>query len=305
MADCFLSILICTHNRAVYLEKLLESLLIQTLSQELFEVIIIDNASEDNTREIANKYNSLFKNYTYHYEDKIGLSYARNTGLKISKGNIISYIDDDGTVNKKWAEVIYTIFTSKSFIPAVLGGKIIPDWEIERPSWFPDEMFSYISCLDNGLEPKKVSYLRIYGGNIAYQKDKVVYYGEFNTKLGRTAKEQLTHEERLLLYNMQENNEILFYHPEMILYHYIPKERATYKYLVDRAFGAGKSGAILDSISSYKHKDVITILFRDILFLILSFVSLKEKKYRIMCSIRILYHISFVYNRVIGLIKKL
>ena len=119
----------------------MDSLLVQTLSDDLFEIIVIDNASKDNTKEIADQYGSKFKFYKYYYEEKIGLSYARNSGIEISKGNIIAYIDDDGTVNDKWLEIVYNVFTSQDFTPSALGGKIIPDWETKRPDWFPDEMF--------------------------------------------------------------------------------------------------------------------------------------------------------------------
>ena len=155
------------------------------------------------------------------------------------------------------------------------------------------------------IKPKEVPYYRIFGGNIAYQKEKVLYYGKFDPKLGRTANEQLTHEERLLLYNMQQNKEVLYYHPEMILYHFIPEERATYKYLVDRAIGAGKSGATLDSISDYKHKNTLKTFLRDLFFFITIINRLEtKKKYSIMCSIRMIYMISFLVNTIKLYFKK-
>ena len=54
MDKIFLSIIICTHNRAGFLKKLLDSLTKQTFSQDLLEIIIIDNASTDNTEDIFN-----------------------------------------------------------------------------------------------------------------------------------------------------------------------------------------------------------------------------------------------------------
>ncbi|MGD9580795.1 MAG: glycosyltransferase [Vampirovibrionia bacterium] len=304
MEKTFLSIIICTYNRSAFLEKLLDSLTKMSLSQELFELIIVDNASTDNTKELSERYKPYFKNFIYHYEKQQGLSYARNTGIDISNGNVIAYIDDDATVNIEWGENVYNIYNTMTPQPAALGGKILPDWEIERPSWYPDELLSYVSCVNNGPEPKTITSNRIYGCNSIYLKEKLIQYGKFDPKLGRVENKQFTHEEKHLLHKMEENNEVIFYHPDIITYHFIPKERSTYKYLVERAIGSGISGAILDTISTYKHKHLIKNLIRDITFMLLSLIKLKEEKYFYMCSIRIIYAVFYILYRILLVFKK-
>lgn len=303
MENIFLSIIICTYNRSNFLEKLLESLTQMTLPQEFFEIIIIDNASTDNTKEVSDNYQTRFNNYIYHYEKELGLSFARNTGIEVSNGNVVAYIDDDATVDKAWAENVYNVFKEINPPPAALGGKIFPDWEIKRPSWYPDELLSYISCVDNGPEAKKITSNRIYGCNSIYLKDKLIQYGKFDPKLGRVKNKQFTHEERHLLHKMEENNETLFYHPNIITYHFIPKERATYKYLIERALGSGRSGAILDSISTFKHKNVLKNFTRDFFFTIFALIGIKEKKYFYMCSVRMCYFASYLMYKTLLFFK--
>ena len=68
-----------------------------------WELIIVDNNSIDETKELIKEYkiNSRI-NIRYIFERKQGLSYARNRGIKKAKGRIIVFTDDDIMVEKSW-----------------------------------------------------------------------------------------------------------------------------------------------------------------------------------------------------------
>jgi hypothetical protein len=86
-----ISVVVCTHRNPTLLAKALDSLSRQTLSQELFEAIVVDNNSQDNTKDVVGCYPSV----RYVFEEKLGLSYARNAGIRAARGDIIAFIDDD------------------------------------------------------------------------------------------------------------------------------------------------------------------------------------------------------------------
>lgn len=96
------SIIIPTFNYAGYIRETVESALAQTYEQ--IEVIVIDDGSTDNTREVISdliESNRL----KYFYQDNRGLSSARNTGIRISEGKYISFLDSDDLISPKKVEV--------------------------------------------------------------------------------------------------------------------------------------------------------------------------------------------------------
>ncbi len=87
-----ISVIITTHNRANLLSKAINSILNQTYSN--FEVIIVDDASTDNTKEIIEKFNDKRIRYIRHNINR-GCASARNTGISISRGKWVAFLDDD------------------------------------------------------------------------------------------------------------------------------------------------------------------------------------------------------------------
>ncbi|MFM8333838.1 MAG: glycosyltransferase [Candidatus Methylumidiphilus sp.] len=96
LAKPICSVLLCTYNRADLLRKTLESLCCQTLDKALFEVIIVDDGSQDAARETALSFR-LRLPLRYSYQRNSGLASARNHALFLAQGKIILLLDDDDT----------------------------------------------------------------------------------------------------------------------------------------------------------------------------------------------------------------
>ncbi len=86
------SIVIPTHNRANLLGRCVQSILNQTY--ENFELIIVDDASTDNTKNIIKRFKDKRIIYIKHKKN-LGGGAARNTGIKTAKGNFIAFQDSD------------------------------------------------------------------------------------------------------------------------------------------------------------------------------------------------------------------
>ena len=93
-----LSVIVPVYNTASYLEKCLDSLLNQEYSN--LEIIVVEDKSSDNSREVLKKYTHNEKIKIFYNEKNSGLSYTRNKGLQESSGEYISYIDSDDYVEK-------------------------------------------------------------------------------------------------------------------------------------------------------------------------------------------------------------
>lgn len=89
-----ISIQICTYNRKDILKKCLQALCGLNYSKEKFELILVDDGSEDGTSELI-KSLKLSINYNYIYQPNQGLAIARNQGIKAAQGQYILFIDDD------------------------------------------------------------------------------------------------------------------------------------------------------------------------------------------------------------------
>jgi len=86
------STIIPTYNRAEFLRMAITSVLNQTFQD--FEIIVVDDASEDHTHEIIDNFGDRRIKYIRHEVNK-GVTAARNTGVLSSSGNYIAFLDDD------------------------------------------------------------------------------------------------------------------------------------------------------------------------------------------------------------------
>jgi len=123
MQNIFFSIIIPTLNEENYIENIISSLEKQTYKN--FEVIIVDNGSKDRTVEIIKKIQkkSLLKIILVFCKQR-GISYARNYGVKYTKGEFLVFFDTDGYVPKNWLLRANNIFLNNNNIK-LLGGIVI------------------------------------------------------------------------------------------------------------------------------------------------------------------------------------
>lgn len=107
-ASLFISVIVPVYNDPKGLAVTLESLISQDYHDDLYEILVVDNKSTDNTIEVAEKYKSKYTDrITILEEDNLQSSYAaRNKGIKSAKGSVIAFIDADMTVAKNWLRLI-------------------------------------------------------------------------------------------------------------------------------------------------------------------------------------------------------
>jgi len=87
------SVIIPTYNRAAFLRRSIESILSQTYRD--FELIVVDDASTDNTEEVVRSFNDEKIRYIRHKQNSGTSAAPHNTGLKAARGEYIAHQDDD------------------------------------------------------------------------------------------------------------------------------------------------------------------------------------------------------------------
>ena len=93
-----ISIIITCYNCEKYIEECIESI-INLKINNLYEIIVVDDSSTDNSAKILKKYQE-YKNITIHFnESNMGVQKSRNTGIALAKYNYIMVIDGDDKLN--------------------------------------------------------------------------------------------------------------------------------------------------------------------------------------------------------------
>jgi glycosyltransferase involved in cell wall biosynthesis len=241
-----ISVVICTLNRDYYLKSALQSLVDQTLSCENFEILVIDNGSVDKTKEVATQEFSFLGNIFYIYEPQTGLNYARNTGLKNSRGKYIAYLDDDAIASPQWLENILNIFQNSAPNVACIGGKIDPLWESDRPEWLSDNLLGYLAILD--ISPISTILSKgqfLYGVNFAFDKNILQSIGGFEAGLDRQGKNLLSNGDIMVQKRIQDQGYVCFYDPKISVQHQIQASRLQPEWFYQRAYWQGISDAAM------------------------------------------------------------
>ena len=106
-------------------EACISSLLTQDYPKELYEVIVVDNNSNDTTSEVIQRFN-----VKYVREDRKGSYFARNKGLEIAKGDVAAFIDADCVAAPHWLSELLRDFKD----PHVggIGGRLL---KLEPRTW--------------------------------------------------------------------------------------------------------------------------------------------------------------------------
>jgi glycosyltransferase involved in cell wall biosynthesis len=109
-----ISIILSTHNQDKYISEAIKSILAQTYKD--FELIVINDASADNTQKIIDEYHELEGEIIQRYKtDDIGLSKTRNFGVNNSMGDYILFMDGDDKIHPEFLKYTWNI-ASKSNI---------------------------------------------------------------------------------------------------------------------------------------------------------------------------------------------
>ena len=89
-----ISVIVPVYNAGFYLRDSLDSLLNQTMLEDI-EVIMVDDGSNDNSRYIIEEYALDHENFFAYHKKKEGLTFARNFGMDLANGEYIAFLDAD------------------------------------------------------------------------------------------------------------------------------------------------------------------------------------------------------------------
>lgn len=172
MESPFFSIVIPSYNRALILPETIGSVLTQSYTN--WELLVIDDGSADNTKEVVE---SIADNRVkYIYQDNAERSAARNNGIRNSKGEYICFLDSDDLFEANHLEVLYDKISEKSFPEELFFTNCyyLNHGEKEKPE-FPDLKDNSIAyLLQHSIIPARVCIHRNLLNKFQFREDIVI-----------------------------------------------------------------------------------------------------------------------------------
>ena len=214
--DPLVSVIVVSYNRAHFLKDALDSIKRQTFTD--YEIVLVDDGSTDNTKEIVEKYEEI----RYIYQEHSGISKARNEGVKAARGKWIAFLDSDDL----WKEdklqkqidylqshmecrIIFTKFSNFTDIPEEnLDGRqqnllqTIIDWCLPT-ALIDSSLFDEIGLFDEAMEYSEdtdwVYRLKFSRINVEHCVDETLYLRRVHSSNITTSRKEINDEDILIL----------------------------------------------------------------------------------------------------------
>lgn len=247
-----ISVVVCTYNGKDKLEATLQSIFQQKTNKELlWEVLVIDNASSDGTKdfciELRNKLN-FTGSFKVLLESNPGLNNARIKGLAESKYNWILFCDDDNHLFDNYVQNGFNIISKNDSIGA-LGGMGLPIFESEKPEWFDQYYHSYAVGTQNATNGRILSNNpEVYGAGCFFYKlalQKIFATGFQTIMSDRKGKSLSSGGDVEWCYLIHLMRYEIWFSDELKFHHLIPASRITWSYYLKLKSGIASGSALL------------------------------------------------------------
>lgn len=244
------SVIIPTLNQSSKLKKCLSQLAKLNFKSDLSEVLVVDNGSTDDTKEVAFSFKDKIQNLNYYFCADPGLMAARHMGCEEAQGDILCYIDDDSFVTKYWLKGISDSFSDKNVV--LVGGPCIPEYEIAPPEWLEyfwnktefGKVNGFLSLVDFGSQERKISPMYVFGCNFFIRKDIFLEIGGSHPDFfPEKYRKYQGYGESAVAVKLINLGYKAHYNPDVKIKHLVPALRLTVEYFCWRAYYQGIGGS--------------------------------------------------------------
>ena len=221
-----LAVIICTYNRADSLKKALRSVLLQECDGFSYEIVVVDDASTDHTRETVQTMaaDAAVPLRYVRQEDQCGIAHARNRGVTEARGDYVVFFDDDQLADPQWLQCLWDVAQEKN--ADIVGGPRrldLPPDVLSRlgpvcRSILGENLYKGPPALLHGKELPTT-------GNLLIARRVFDAIGHFNAAISRSSGEDPD-----FILRAREHGFTIWTAPEAMVAHMIPAYRTTPAY---------------------------------------------------------------------------
>lgn len=216
---------------------LLRRVMAAAAEQTQLPVLVVDMSRTDVVADAAAAVGGV---EVVRFAESRGVSHSRNELVRRATTRYVLFLDSDAVPEAGWLDAMRAGFEQPGV--AIVGARILPAWP-RRPPRLIDSVTArdWISMFDLGDIARPVP--RVMGTSYALDRERV---GDspFDEALGRRPGVEVAHEEVQLAIDAARANWRCWYAPDAVVHHHIGRERTTWRFMVRRAFTAGRETAL-------------------------------------------------------------
>ena len=224
-----LSIVVATYRRPDHLAHLLSALRKQTASPADFEIVVVDNENQPNLQVEAMCTSApnegLPVRYVHHAQ--LGLSSARNRGVREACGELIAFLDDDILPPPEWVARVFIVRANTK--ADIFGGPYTPFYTNTPPRWFRDK-YASLNFGDHAHWLERNKYLS--AGNTIWRRELVLELGGFSENFGYVGNKKRYGDDSELCQRAYFKGYGIWYDPSLSLRHHCGSERMSVRWQI-------------------------------------------------------------------------
>jgi hypothetical protein len=277
-----ISVILATFNRPEMLEKTLNGFLLLQEKNISWEIILVDNAGDPDTENIANKFTGKLP-LKYLVVTKRGKNNALNRAISEAEGKLFIFTDDDVLVDPDW---LVEIWEGANRWPEsnIFGGRILPKFPNGKRPLFDHPFFiGAFAIADWGIQEGIYQADKVWGPNMAIRAFLFKEGWKFNPAIGPDgSRTYVPGSEVDLTRRLEEAGNSSVFLPKSLVYHQIRSEQLDYKFHYGRAFRFGQQFSHEESKSNLRTffgipRYLIRKICRAYILFVLSFFNKDDK----------------------------
>lgn len=238
-----ISVIVCAYTEDRWSDLLAAIQSVQQQTRPPGEIIVV---IDHNSRLLKRVREQVTNVVVVENTESRGLRGARNSGVAVSQGQIIAFLDDDAVATPDWLRMLCEGYTD----PCVLGtgGMVTPHWTNAKPAWLPEEFYWVVGCSYLGMPQTDTPIRNPIGANMSFRREIFTIAGDFHSEIERVGTRHAggCEETELCIRAHQSCPQGIFlYHPRANVFHRVPNNRTHLHYFYTRCYIEGLAKAVV------------------------------------------------------------